>query len=151
MVTQTKIPPLAVSNPWWGHDPSDKQWLGLYAYEECPTAFRRWKRVCPQLLSRLAGLICLQWGHRLSAMETLPRKLPGWWSLSAFNGATAFRRWKLRAKEELGRTSRLQWGHRLSAMETRVLRRSLGGPPRLQWGHRLSAMETPATLPDSGR
>ena len=36
MATQTKIPPLTVSNPWWGHDPSDKQWLGLYAYEECP-------------------------------------------------------------------------------------------------------------------
>ena len=39
MVTQTKIPPLTVSNPWWGHDPSDKQWLGLYAYEECPDLF----------------------------------------------------------------------------------------------------------------
>ena len=39
MVTQTKKPPLTVSNPWWGHDPSDKQWLGLYAYEECPDLF----------------------------------------------------------------------------------------------------------------
>ena len=39
MATQTKIPPLTVSNPWWGHDPSDKQWLGLYAYEECPDLF----------------------------------------------------------------------------------------------------------------
>ena len=39
MVTQTKIPPLTVSNPWWGHDPSDKQWLGLYGYEECPDLF----------------------------------------------------------------------------------------------------------------
>ena len=39
MVTQTKIPPLTVSNPWWGHKPSDKQWLGLYAYEECPDLF----------------------------------------------------------------------------------------------------------------
>ena len=25
MATQTKILPLTVSNPWWGHDPSDKQ------------------------------------------------------------------------------------------------------------------------------
>ena len=25
MVAQTKKPPLTVSNPWWGHDPSDKQ------------------------------------------------------------------------------------------------------------------------------
>ena len=39
MATQTKIPPLTVSNPWWGHDPSDKQWLGLYAYEECLDLF----------------------------------------------------------------------------------------------------------------
>ena len=39
MATQTKIPPLTVSNPWWGHDPSDKQWLGLCAYEECPDLF----------------------------------------------------------------------------------------------------------------
>ena len=28
MATQTKIP-LTVRNPWWGHKPSDKQWLGL--------------------------------------------------------------------------------------------------------------------------
>ena len=39
MVIQTKIPSLKVSNPWWGHDPSDKQWLGLYGYEECPDLF----------------------------------------------------------------------------------------------------------------
>ena len=38
MATQTKIP-LTVRNPWWGHKPSDKQWLGLYAYEECPDLF----------------------------------------------------------------------------------------------------------------
>ena len=39
MVTQTKIPSLTVSNPWWGHGPSDKQWIGLYGYEECPDLF----------------------------------------------------------------------------------------------------------------
>ena len=39
METQTKIPSLTVSNPWWGHDPSDKQWLGLYGYEDCPDLF----------------------------------------------------------------------------------------------------------------
>ena len=37
MLTQTKIS--TVSNPWWGHDPSDKQWLGLYGYEDCPDLF----------------------------------------------------------------------------------------------------------------
>ena len=39
MLTQTKIPSLTVSNPWWGHDPSDKQWHGLYGYEDCPDLF----------------------------------------------------------------------------------------------------------------
>ena len=39
MATQTKIPPLTVSNPWWGHDPSDKQIVALWAYEECPNLF----------------------------------------------------------------------------------------------------------------
>ena len=36
MATQTKKPPLTVSNPWWGHDPSDKQLVALWAYDECP-------------------------------------------------------------------------------------------------------------------
>ena len=39
MATQTKIPPPTVSNPWWGHDPSDKQLTALWAYEECPDLF----------------------------------------------------------------------------------------------------------------
>ena len=39
MATQTKKPPLTVSNPWWGHDPSDKQLKALWAYEECPNLF----------------------------------------------------------------------------------------------------------------
>ena len=40
MVTQTKIPPPTVSNnPWWGHDPSDKQLVALWAYAECPNLF----------------------------------------------------------------------------------------------------------------
>ena len=39
MATQTKIPPLTVSNPWWGHDPSDKQLEALWSYEECPNLF----------------------------------------------------------------------------------------------------------------
>ena len=38
MATQTTIP-LTVSNPWWGHDPSDKQLEALWAYEECPDLF----------------------------------------------------------------------------------------------------------------
>ena len=86
----------------------------------------------------------------------------------AFNGATAFRRWKryrsgppqlhnrppsmgpppfgdgnaIAAALPNSITGLLQWGHRLSAMETRW---TISGQSRswcLQWGHRLSAMET---------
>ena len=39
MATQTEIPPPTVSNPWWGHDPSDKQLEALWVYEECPNLF----------------------------------------------------------------------------------------------------------------
>ena len=39
MATQTKKPPLTVSNPWWGHEPSDKQLKALWVYEECPNLF----------------------------------------------------------------------------------------------------------------
>ena len=41
-----------------------------------------------------AGVKCLQWGHRLSAMETPPAPHHHRECLGAFNGATAFRRWK---------------------------------------------------------
>ena len=30
---------VTVSNPWWGHDPSDKQLKALWVYEECPDLF----------------------------------------------------------------------------------------------------------------
>ncbi len=80
------------------------------------TAFRRWK--APPKSPRLSWSFQLQWGHRLSAMESPSR-------------ANAQR---LRIQ--------LQWGHRLSAMESlkRFLNRARISP--LQWGHRLSAMES---------
>ena len=36
MATQTEIPTPTISNPWWGHDPSDKQLEALWVYEEVP-------------------------------------------------------------------------------------------------------------------
>ena len=154
------------------------------------TAFRRWKQVVggenvtvmqtasmgpppfgdgnPSLLRFGIPLVFrLQWGHRLSAMETRPCcASASLWS-SGFNGATAFRRWKLGVFVAANATSRgfngatafrrwkhgrgcspasssamLQWGHRLSAMETRLTGRGLAFLSGLQWGHRLSAMET---------
>ena len=63
----------------------------------------------------------LQWGHRLSAMETRGTASTGRPSSTCFNGATAFRRWKLAAAtdDDVQAVAELQWGHRLSAMETR--------------------------------
>ena len=63
MATQTKKPPLTVSNPWWGHDPSDKQLEALWAYEECPDLFyggllARARRVtCSWLLSSTSTIL----------------------------------------------------------------------------------------------
>ncbi len=108
------------------------------------TAFRRWKAGATRFV-RVPSRVRLQWGHRLSAMESWYRSytLPSW--------------------------KKLQWGHRLSAMESSGNVRlvataelaSMGPPPfgdgkdhaiasttltpiPLQWGHRLSAMERPS-------
>ena len=86
--------------------------------------------------------IHLQWGHRLSAMETCLNSSMSR-SSQSFNGATAFQRWKL--VYVLGSANIrkfLQWGHRLSAMETPVWICPPAWVTVLQWGHRLSAMET---------
>ena len=119
-------------------------------------AFQRWKQ--PALPPQLAIPEPLQWGHRLSAMET-PDQQP--WRLGqhrSFNGATAFQRWKLGMDfrtfpvqlPSMGplpmgplpfsdgnlawtsgpfQSSFLQWGHCLSAMETALC----GSPP--SWIH----------------
>ena len=129
------------------------------------TAFRRWKDELVH--TRVLTVYSLQWGHRLSAMESAPPMIAAtiqprlqWghrlsamesrqtsgrahWRGSSFNGATAFRRWKGLAG--LGDTlyvNELQWGHRLSAMEREtVVGGQVSWDDALQWGHRLSAME----------
>ncbi len=65
----------------------------------------------------------LQWGHGLSAMDT-----------SATDVIEAL---------EAG----LQWGHGLSAMDTGWPEMARDGPSCLQWGHGLSAMDTPRQRP----
>ena len=82
------------------------------------TAFRRWKPA--PTLTTSPSRDRLQWGHRLSAMET--HGTGGTFSQlsNTFNGATTFRRWKpYQIKPRYHTAIRLQWGHRLSAMETR--------------------------------
>ena len=62
---------------------------------------------------------------------------------SAFNGATAFRRWNLWVPVLAWVVSSvLQWSHRLSALETPVKMPLLVMVSGLQWSHRLSALET---------
>ena len=114
---------------------------GLYLASMGPPPFGDGNMVA---VTRFVVSTPLQWGHRLSAMET-----------TVVGSGTIIIR------------ATLQWGHRLSAMETGVdvrLRRpgceaSMGPPPfgdgnaydpgclpflsdSLQWGHRLSAMDT---------
>ena len=63
----------------------------------------------------------LQWGHRLSAVETILGTNLMLLCIGRFNGATAFRRWKRAGggpSDDQG-DAQLQWGHRLSAVETR--------------------------------
>ena len=60
----------------------------------------------------------LQWGHRLSAMDTFPGVC------------------------EFPFLPRLQWGHRLSAMDSLQILLIVWREVPLQWGHRLSAMDT---------
>ena len=88
------------------------------------------------------GIMPLQWGHRLSAMETCSFVADTYRSLSSFNGATAFQRWKpVGIIGMIGWRGYLQWSHRLSAMETYTAYRLPEYVHILQWGHRLSAME----------
>ena len=127
------------------------------------TAFRRWKpEACP-----CSAEWWLQWGHRLSAMET--RLLNRYPAGRRFNGATAFRRWKLYPsfRRRLCSQSRASMGpppfgdgNTTYPYQRREKHRASMGPPPfgdgnqiacpgecsaewwLQWGHRLSAMET---------
>ena len=91
------------------------RWLRGPAFNGA-TAFRRWKHwahwagalpaAVLQWSHRLSALetvkkchkfpsmACLQWSHRLSALETWPRPRVSTGQTPAFNGATAFRRWK---------------------------------------------------------
>ena len=94
------------------------------------------------LLLLLATLL-LQWGHRLSAMETMERgsrkPVPLLW---ASMGPPPFGDGNM-GEQAIPRTlGRLQWGHRLSAMETEARCAMHFSSVSLQWGHRLSAMET---------
>ena len=130
------------------------------------TAFRRWKE--GDFAWPLVFATVLQWGHRLSAMESpchsllplsdflasmgpppfgdgkgaLGRDFPT--SGHRFNGATAFRRWKGRGRPG---ADRVDHGASMGPPpfgdgKVQMLRDTLTSKRELQWGHRLSAMES---------
>ena len=105
------------------------------------TAFRRWKPASPCWRTLMTSP--LQWGHRLSAMETSITLLEDPDDEPPSMGPPPFGDGNLGTTFRSGTPSVfLQWGHRLSAMETRRRPRSTPSLTSLQWGHRLSAMET---------
>ena len=88
----------------------------------------------------------LQWGHRLSAVETRDTRPSPSHAGRASMGPPPFGSGnKVPTNGTVTSGIRLQWGHRLSAVETlECLAGELEGLMMLQWGHRLSAVETPA-------
>ena len=121
------------------------------------------------LTSRACCFRWLQWGHRLSAMESCPSPLRSQSAGPGFNGATAFRRWKVERLPTVPEPDILASmgpppfgdGKPASRAGWAASRRaaSMGPPPfgdgklvdwlefwkpmaKLQWGHRLSAMES---------
>ncbi len=129
------------------------------------TAFRRWKRDKAFYLTFAADP--LQWGHRLSAMETRVLVPFNYRRDNAsmgpppfgdgndtdqidrsdhdygFNGATAFRRWKQASRVlAVGRNSRFNGATAFRRWKPRPSVLSTLLFYSLQWGHRLSAMET---------
>ncbi len=106
------------------------------------TVFRRWKQ---NSVPRLRGPPdVLQWGHRLSAVETLRCRTGTRMRLRGFNGATVFRRWKRCSKiPNLGMLGLASMGPPSFGGGNDGTRQQLGERLcALQWGHRLSAVET---------
>ena len=68
--------------------------------------------------NKASSISMLQWGHRLSVVETFY------------------------VPPQREREYRLQWGHRLSVVETLRKCTRLLSKLELQWGHRLSVVET---------
>ena len=120
------------------------------------------------LVHAMRESVLLQWGHRLSAVET--RRLaqaPSPYG-PRFNGATAFRQWKpyypdgcicSRIRASMGPPPFGSGNQPYLAVTDQAPRASMGPPPfgsgnsplygitywpprMLQWGHRLSAVET---------
>ena len=89
----------------------------------------------------------LQWGHRLSAVETPAVRCSTGWTGASFNGATAFRQWK---PQRLKGTHKSSLCFNGATAFRHVYRGNRPDGLGLQWGHRLSAVETPAVRCSTG-
>ena len=88
----------------------------------------------------------LQWSHRPSAMETMPRPAITPATITAFNGATALRRWKLGYRRQRRDQDPPSMEPPPFGDGNSVTGVSVGTRTHLQWSHRPSAMETGGTL-----
>ena len=95
------------------------------------------------LRQRVSPCKLLQWGQRLSALDTTPASLPPTSRRQCFNGANAFQRWILTTRWSTSkRTSSFNGANAFQRWirRGRVLR--LPSRLGLQWGQRLSALDT---------
>ena len=147
---KSEYPPATRMSPFtlqWGHRLSAmERWMNPpggagYGWLQWGHRLSAMERV--RQLTQELQILTLQWGHRLSAMESCVRLSQPLGRPPRFNGATAFRRWKVDNVEPTEDDwLMLQWGHRLSAMERMGQSTAhTGRATMLQWGHRLSAME----------
>ena len=98
-----------------------------------------------------ASRLALQWGHRLSAVETRMNEEESFYPTWAAMGPPPFGSGNVGLGARRVRGLLLQWGHRLSAVETGTVWLNYGDAYRLQWGHRLSAVETRRPAGTGGR
>ena len=132
----------------WKRAPSCPRWQSSLRFNGA-TAFRQWKLPDVGLAALMSAQ--LQWGHRLSAVETEYRESP--------SELVARLQWGYRLSAvETAKTVKtavhmleLQWGHRLSAVETFLWNFPRLRDELLQWGHHLSAVETSAAYPAGHR
>ena len=87
--------------------------------------------------------VWLQWGHGISAVESINRPNGHHWIQFASMGPRHFSRGKKKHHTSSNVTKlTLQWGHGISAVERSCTRSLLNLVSALQWGHGISAVES---------
>ena len=128
-----------------------RQWKPTWRFRPVPlacprfngaTAFRQWKLTW-RVSACSFGVSSLQWGHRLSAVETKPQRLVGSGILAASMGPPPFGSGNVKSYPFRNVCSTASMGPPPFGSGNVVIERNAGGRALLlQWGHRLSAVET---------